>query len=713
MRPIDLSIAALDCGILKTMITPLSAERCAMKTRITVQSFTLFVGFILFAVGCGPSPTPRNQNDNTDAQIPMCDDEDGDGICDTDEGRAENIDTDGDGTPDYLDQDSDGDGINDSIEAGTTPGSPPIDSDGDGTADFRDDDSDGNGIPDAQEGTGDTDGDGILNFADQDDDGDTLVDVIEIGPDVQNPTDTDGDGNPDYRDNDADGDNISDRHESGVDSDADGTPNFQDTDADGDGILDENEAGDTDLSTPPVDTDGDGDPDFLDLDSDNDGLADALEIFGADGQAGTGDETDPTQEDTDGDGVSDLIEYAAGTNPNDANDNPRENGDFVFLEPYEEPPEPEEDRLAFSTTFKSVDIYILEDKSGSMQEEISSIKLSLITMIEDVTCGPGEDPAVDYCIPDVESGCGRFGQSSETWANLQSISSDHNATQSALPSSAHGGNEQHIQAMHGAITGNCGTDPNRYGTACFRPGSLGIIVLVSDEDYREDDWYGTQNAQSTYDEMANLGTRVVGVTGNDDYNERDELRQDMLAMSGGNPAVQLVPPISSIPPTPQCNALGAGPFFQDRAIVNGPDTQAANAMTCAIQAITAYLPQDVYTVIVNDPGNVDANGDPVDAVAAFVDHIEVFQDGSAECSDGHAVSDSTGNGFNDQYDDILPGTPVCWKLFVKQNDTVEPSSEEPLMFTATVEVHGEGGALLDERDVYFLVPPVIEGPILE
>jgi hypothetical protein len=35
------------------------------------------------------------------------------------------------------------------------------------------------------------------------------------------------------------------------------------------------------------------------------------------------------------------------------------------------------------------------------------------------------------------------------------------------------------------------------------------------------------------------------------------------------------------------------------------------------------------------------------------------------------------------------------------------------MFTATVEVHGEGGALLDERDVYFLVPPVIEGPILE
>ena len=48
---------------------------------------------------------------------------------------------------------------------------------------------------------------------------------------------------------------------------------------------------------------------------------------------------------------------------------------------------------------------------------------------------------------------------------------------------------------------------------------------------------------------------------------------------------------------------------------------------------------------------------------------------------------------------ILPGTPVCWKLYSKQNDTVEPSSTGPQMFTATVEVRGEGNTLLDERDV--------------
>ena len=49
------------------------------------------------------------------------------------------IDTDGDGTPDYLDSDSDGDGIPDSIEdAGCTGTAPctPTDTDGDGTPDY-------------------------------------------------------------------------------------------------------------------------------------------------------------------------------------------------------------------------------------------------------------------------------------------------------------------------------------------------------------------------------------------------------------------------------------------------------------------------------------------------------------------------------------------------------------------------------------------------
>mgnify|MGYP006288393311 FL=1 len=670
-------------------------------------------------LGCGPSAKSNDTND-PDAHVVTCDDADGDGICDEDEGRQFDVDTDGDGTPDYRDTDSDNDGIDDSVELGTTPGTTPVDSDGDSIPDFRDDDSDGNGIPDVEEGAGDADGDGLGDFADQDDDNDSIADFIEIGQDPNNPTDTDGDGIPDYRDEDSDNDLISDRHDSGVDSDGDGVPNFQDTDSDDDGIPDSTEAGDSDLITMPVDTDGDGINDFIDPDSDNDGLADILEHQGADGIPGTADDTDPLNEDTDNDGVSDLVEWAAETDPNDPADNPRENGDFVFLEPYEEPPDPTEDRLAFSTNFQALDMYILLDNSGSMDVEMSTIKDNLATMLSSVICSAGEDPATDYCIPDVQTGYGRFGVSSETWSHRKDINDNNlisdpgpndQSTEYVLPGSGSGGNEQHIQALSGATTGTCASDPNRLSRACFRPGALGLVILVSDEDFSEDSWYGNSGqTQPVWDNMADQGFRVVGVTG--DGNEVSDLRSDMMSMSGGNPVVNLVPSITSIPPTTQCSAWG-GTFFNNRAIVDGPNTNAANAMTCAIQAITAYMPQNVYTSITNDPTNVDWEGNPVDAVVAFVDHIEVFQDGSAECSDGNTVSDTNGDGYPDRFEAILPGTPVCWKLYVKQNDTVEPSPEEPMMFTATVEVHGEGGALLDEREVYFLVPPVIEGPILE
>jgi hypothetical protein len=95
-------------------------------------------------------------------------DEDGDRISDFDEGRSQSVDTDGDGTPDFEDQDSDDDGISDLREAGDDdPATLPTDSDHDGTADFRDLDSDNDGLRDRKEseiGTDprlpDTDGDG-------------------------------------------------------------------------------------------------------------------------------------------------------------------------------------------------------------------------------------------------------------------------------------------------------------------------------------------------------------------------------------------------------------------------------------------------------------------------------------------------------------------------------------------------------------------------
>jgi len=214
-------------------------------------------------------------------------------------------DTDGDGTPDYLDSDSDGDGIPDAEEGEG-------DTDGDGIPDYLDTDSDGDGIPDEIEGTGDVDGDGRPNYLDTDSDGDSIPDEIEGTGDV------DGDGRPNFLDTDSDGDSIPDEVEWNSDADGDGdvddadrdadndgTPNYLDTDSDGDGIPDQIEwnvdaDGDGDVDGDDRDADGDGIPNFLDTDSDDDGIPDAEE--------GTGD--------ADGDGIPNFVD--PDTQPQDA-----------------------------------------------------------------------------------------------------------------------------------------------------------------------------------------------------------------------------------------------------------------------------------------------------------------------------------------------------------------------------------------------------------
>ncbi|MBI5537556.1 MAG: hypothetical protein HY898_32840 [Deltaproteobacteria bacterium] len=108
-------------------------------------------------------------------------DTDVDVLSDVIEGQGE-IDTDGDGTPDSIDDDSDGDTVFDVEEAGwsrTTPCDAPADSDNDGIPDFRDLDSDNDGVPDQDEKQYDPDGSKRCRVvADCDKDG--VIDVIEL-----------------------------------------------------------------------------------------------------------------------------------------------------------------------------------------------------------------------------------------------------------------------------------------------------------------------------------------------------------------------------------------------------------------------------------------------------------------------------------------------------------------------------------------------------
>lgn len=195
------------------------------------------------------------ENDPTDS--------DSDGITDLAEGA---VDSDGDGTPDYLDTDSDDNGVPDADEGAG-------DTDGDGVPDYLDDDNDGNGISDLDEGTADTDGDGIFDVSSPDNDGDGILDVVE------GILDFDGDEAINMNDPDADGDGIPDSLEGAGDPDGDNIPNFLDLDSNGNGIPDSEEG--------TADDDGDGLPAFVDDDDttpfvasdlNGDGAIDAVDI---------------------------------------------------------------------------------------------------------------------------------------------------------------------------------------------------------------------------------------------------------------------------------------------------------------------------------------------------------------------------------------------------------------------------------------------------
>ena len=203
-------------------------------------------------------------------------------------------DTDGDGVVDYLDLDSDNDGISDVLESGGG------DTDGDGMVDgFTD--NDGNGLHDGSGQTPvDSDGDGVPDMVDFDSDADGIPDAIETG------IDTDADGVADYLDLDSDNDGLPDDYEtpgSGLDADGDGVDDLYDVDVTGGTDADNNGIDDAVEATGVLDTDADGTPDYLDLDSDGDGLDDVVEAGGAD---------------TDGDGVIDGFTDANGDGLDDA-----------------------------------------------------------------------------------------------------------------------------------------------------------------------------------------------------------------------------------------------------------------------------------------------------------------------------------------------------------------------------------------------------------
>ncbi|MFN0245487.1 MAG: hypothetical protein ACKV2T_01180 [Kofleriaceae bacterium] len=652
----------------------------------------LFSLALLALVACAE---PADQEEGFDQ------DSDADMISDADEGASARTDTDGDGTPDYRDTDSDNDTIPDYREAADADlATAPVDSDGDGTQDYRDLDSDANGIKDLVEGVDDVDSDNIGNYADADDDGDSMNDVDEFltGPD--SPADSDGDGTADYLDTDSDADTILDTYEGPFDYDTDGIGNYLDDDSDGDCVPDRAEA--RTMAGIPTDSDQDSHLDFLDRDSDNDGVPDVTEDSNCSGGVDPG-ESNALSSDTDNDGVSDLVETAAGTDPTNAQDNPRANGDFVFEVPYMKPQLPLSSDLDFSTTLQAVDLYVMLDRSGSMSAEISSIRTNLSNVVRNVACPPFGTGTPGNCIPDLWAGAGTIGYQGggvtafQNWVDIQP-----NASFSGVPINDGGGSNSAEPLTFGAfaaVTGQGGANfsmgsvPSRvtcngspaknagyqtFGYPCFRQGALPVVLLATDEPpFGGGDTYASP-VWSTVVKPAftNAKAKLVGILGD---GLSGSTQADLQAMARDTGAIDLM--------------NGNAPL-----VFNGSGSSAASAIQTGILRLANGLPLDL------EARTTDDTSDTVDAVSAFIDHLETQQLGTAECASGLTTQDTNGDTFKDKFVGVRTGTPVCWKVVSKQNTTV-PATDAPQMFRATVKVFGDGVTQLDTRDVYFLVPP--------
>lgn len=377
--------------------------------------------------------------------------------------------------------------------------------------------------------------------------------------------------------------------------------------------------------------------------------------------------------------------------------------DFVFRVPYKEAPDPAEDDLGFSTALQLVDLYVLIDRSGSMVDEMNSIRSNLSSVIQKLTCGTG---AAGQCIKELWSGLGAFTYADyEPFIHKVDMQPNAEAVGNSMPAvvgsgcPAGGCVEPHLLAAFSAASGKgpsatgcfgvssypdrmtCAGSPagdGGKGYPCFRPNALPVILLVTDEPPSTQ--FSCPGFSTVGQAASAIGAKIVGVRGASiDSTEAQAVQNDLATLATSTGAV---------------NKDGQPLVFQ------GFDGQAASAIENGIRTLTNSIPLDMSARIVDDPS------DEVDTVAAFVDRVETLQAGSPECTGGLAEQDSNGDGRPDVFVDVVAGTPICWKLVPRQNTTVaNAGTEEPKLYPAKVEVYGDGVTLLDTRTVLFVVPP--------
>jgi len=235
------------------------------------------------------------------------------------------------------------------------------------------------------------------------------------------------------------------------------------------------------------------------------------------------------------------------------------------------------------------------------------------------------------------------------------------------------------------------------GYPCFRNDAVRVIVLITDADFHNgpsgaNAYPGTVGGVMPPDyamavtELTTRRIKVIGVNSGTARNHLEQLARDTATVDSAD-----TPLVFHISDT------GAG---------------LGTKIVSAVGSLARNVPIRVDAQLRDDP---DPSG--VDAVAAFVDYIQTNTTGMTIVDPRTGATlfctsltslDSGTDGRPDYFPRVLPGTSVCWDIRAKRNETV-PALATPQIFLATINVVGDLSTPLDSRDIYFLVPPVIEG----
>ncbi len=438
-----------------------------------------------------------------------------------------------------------------------------------------------------------------------------------------------------------------------ADSDGDGIANCLDKDSDDDGVSDSDEkAAQTNPYNP--DTDGDGLTDFQES------------------QYGT----NPKAKDSDGDGFDDLAEIAYGTDPNNNADKIPDDVFYVIL-PYK-PGITANRPLDFKTDIQQADIAILVDLSGSMSGEHSNLKNGINSVIVS---------GVKAQIPNTGFGLVKFGTlEDQPYFIQQNITLDTTEIQNAVNTitSCNGSLEYHTFALWRTATGfpynstvegyNLGIfgsvcSGESYGGMCFRPGSLPIFIMASDESFFSDGMFTSSGGDpviytaDAITAMNNINAKFIGINSGDSLN-------DFNAVSEGTGSKD-----------------SSGNYFNYTISDDGSGM--------SDQIVTAVL-----ELVNHVQMNVSTRKEPVDGTCnsfESVDFIKALIPLSADPAENIEGMDTT------TFLKVLPGTKVTFSIDF-ENDFCQPEKNKTLVFKARIDVYGDETSLLDSRDVLIIVP---------